>query len=69
MLNSSWNNPWKLTSLGLGLVAATALATGLVVANRTGKESDKTAAVEVGARRPPPPYRHRTSVLRSTSPS
>ena len=54
MLNSSWNNPWKLTSLGLGLVAATALATGLVVANRTGKESDKTASVEVGARRPAP---------------
>ena len=49
MLNSSWNNPWKLTSLGLGLVAATALATGLVVANWTGKESDKTAAVETRA--------------------
>jgi hypothetical protein len=49
VLNSSWNNPWKVTSIGLGLVAATALATGLVVANWTGKESDKTAAVEVGS--------------------
>ena len=54
MLNSSWNNPWKLTSIGLGLVAATALATGLVVANRTGNESDKTAAVDVGSSRPAP---------------
>lgn len=54
MLNSSWNNPWKLTSIGLGLVAATALATGLVVANWTGKESDKTAAVDVGPGRPAP---------------
>ena len=51
MLNDSWKNPWKLTSIGLGLVAATALATGLVVANWTGKDSDKTAAVEVGAGR------------------
>lgn len=54
MLNSSWNNPWKLTSLGLGLVAATALATGLVVANWTGKEGDKTAAVEAGSGRTAP---------------
>lgn len=51
MLNSSWNNPWKLTSIGLGLVAATALATGLVVANWTGKESDKMPPVEPGAGR------------------
>lgn len=49
MLNSSWNNPWKLTSLGLALVAATVLATGLVVANWTGKDNERSAAVEVGA--------------------
>jgi hypothetical protein len=49
MLNNSWNNPWKLTSLGLGLVAATALATGLVVANWAGKDSDKSAAVGAGS--------------------
>ena len=54
MLDSSWNNPWKLTSLGLGLVAATALATGLVVANWTGKESEKSAAVEAGSGRTAP---------------
>jgi len=52
--NDSWNNPWKLTSIGLGLVAATALATGLVVANWSGKESDKTAAVEAGPGRTAP---------------
>lgn len=51
MLNSSWNNPWKLTSIGLCLVAATALATGLVVANRTGKDSDKPTAVPAGSGR------------------
>ena len=54
MLNSSWNNPWKLTSLGLGLVAATALATSLVVANWTGKDSDKPAAVGAGSGRTAP---------------
>jgi len=52
VLNSSWNNPWKLTSIGLGLVTVTALATGLVVANWTGragdiaKDADKPGAVQ-----------------------
>src|SRR5215470_5980673 len=41
MLNDSWKNPWKITSLALVLVGATALATGLVVANRSGKDADK----------------------------
>ena len=41
MLNDSWTNPWKLTTIGLGLIVATAAATSLVVANRTGKDSDK----------------------------
>jgi len=54
VLNDSWNNPWKLTSIGLGLVAATALATSLVVANWTSKDSDKTAAVEAGPGRTAP---------------
>jgi hypothetical protein len=44
MLNDSWKNPWKITSLALVLVGATALATGLVVANRSGKDTDKKAA-------------------------
>lgn len=50
MLNDSWTNPWKLTTIGLGLIVATAAATSLVVANRTGKDSDKQAA-EVSAGR------------------
>ncbi len=54
MLNGSWNNPWKLTSVGLGLVVATALATSLVVANWTGKESDKPAVVGNGSGRTAP---------------
>lgn len=56
MLNDGWNNPWKLTSIGLCLVVATALATGLVVANWTGKDSDKdkAASVEVGSGRTAP---------------
>lgn len=52
MTDGGWNNPWKLTTIALGLVGATALATGLVVANWTGKasdpakDSDKVAAVQ-----------------------
>jgi hypothetical protein len=45
MAAGNWNNPWKLTTIALALVGATALATGLVVANWTGKASDKQAAV------------------------
>jgi type IV secretory pathway VirB10-like protein len=33
-------NPWKLTAIGMALVMATALITGLVVANWTGSERD-----------------------------
>jgi hypothetical protein len=48
MLNSSWTNPWKLTTIGLVLVGATALATGLVVANRSGKATDTQSARDAG---------------------
>lgn len=41
MTNDSWKNPWKLTTIGMALVVATALATGLVVANWSGGQSDK----------------------------
>ena len=41
MTNESWNNPWKLTAVGMGLVIATVLVTGLVVANWSGTEGDK----------------------------
>ncbi|MGH7279808.1 MAG: hypothetical protein ACREJG_14130, partial [Candidatus Rokuibacteriota bacterium] len=36
-------NPWKLTAIGMALVMATALVTGLVVANWTGPESSRIA--------------------------
>ena len=47
MTDRSWNNPWKLTAVGMGLVVATALATSLVVANWSGKEADSKKTAEV----------------------
>ena len=41
MTADNWKNPWKLTTIGMALVIATALATGLVVANWSGGQSDK----------------------------
>jgi hypothetical protein len=41
MSNESWKNPWKLTAIGMALVIATVLVTGLVVANWSGREGDK----------------------------
>ena len=41
MTNGSWKNPWKLTAIGMGLVIAIVLVTSLVVANWSGRESDK----------------------------
>ncbi len=40
-METGWN-PWKLTAIGMGLVVATALVTGLVVANWTGTEAERT---------------------------
>jgi hypothetical protein len=37
-------NPWKLTAIAMALVMATALVTGLVVANLTGKSEPQRAA-------------------------
>lgn len=44
MSTSRWN-PWKLTAIGMALVMATALVTGLVVANWTAKEEPKRVSV------------------------
>jgi hypothetical protein len=41
MTNESWRNPWKLTAIGMALVIATVVVTGLVVANWRGQDSDK----------------------------
>ncbi len=53
MTSESWKNPWKLTAIGMALVIATVLVTGLVVANWSGRESDKKV-VDVSPRRAAP---------------
>ncbi len=42
MANESWKNPWKLTAVGMALMIAAGLLTGLVVANWSGGKSDRT---------------------------
>jgi len=48
MSDSTWN-PWKLTTIGMALVLATALVTGLVVANWSGSEPPQKAAAPAPA--------------------
>ncbi|HET8577400.1 MAG TPA: hypothetical protein VFO18_09895, partial [Methylomirabilota bacterium] len=43
MADNSWNDPWKLTAIGMALVIVTAVITGLVVANLTGTQPDQKA--------------------------
>jgi hypothetical protein len=38
MRSDTWKNPWKVTAIGMALVVATALATGLAAANWSGRE-------------------------------
>ena len=64
MTNESWKNPWKLTAIGMALVIATVLVTGLVVANWSGRQSDKTV-VDVSPGRAAP--RVATSPVASTA--
>jgi len=42
-------NPWKATAIAMMLVMATALVTGLVVANWSGTEADKKTAANAAA--------------------
>jgi hypothetical protein len=42
MSDGTWN-PWKLTAIGLALVMVTALVSGMVVANWSGRAEDKQA--------------------------
>jgi hypothetical protein len=51
MLDKSWNNPWKLTAIGMAIVVVTAGITGLVVANRVGTRADQQATA--AAAKPP----------------
>ena len=67
MNKSSWN-PWKLTAIGLALVMATAVVTGMVVASWNGTPSQPPAATPPPATPPakvtsqPTASPHRTSV-------
>jgi hypothetical protein len=62
MMDKSWN-PWKLTALGLVLVMATALITGLVVANWSGTNQDaaEQKAATATASKPAAPTRVATA--------
>ena len=53
MTSQSWNNPWKLTAIGMALVIATALATGLVVANLSGRNTTPKQSSDATAQRRP----------------
>ena len=44
MAGTDWNNPWKLTAIGMALVVVTALVTGLVVAQWSGVPADRKMA-------------------------
>src|SRR2546425_2522086 len=49
MMDKSWN-PWKVTALVLALVMATALVTGLVVANWSGSSLESEPRIAAGIR-------------------
>ena len=54
MTEGSWN-PWKLTAIGLALVMVTALVTGMVVANWSGRAEDRQAMEAAPAQVPVAP--------------
>src|SRR3989442_11775733 len=49
MMDKSWN-PWKVTALVLALVMATAIVTGLVVANWSGSSLESEPRIAAGIR-------------------
>ena len=51
MADQGWN-PWKLTAIGLGLAVITAVVTGVVVANWSGRDVEHKAETPSGATRP-----------------
>jgi hypothetical protein len=52
-MDNSWNNPWKLTAIGMAVVIVTAVITGIVVANRTGTKPVEQVANTTPAAMPP----------------
>jgi len=69
MTGESWKNPWKLTTVGMALVIVSALVTGLVMANWTGRESDKKAPVVNSDRKAPVVSSDRPASSVSSSPA
>jgi hypothetical protein len=53
MADMGWN-PWKLTAIGLALVVATALVTGIVVAYWTGRGPDRSTGAPAEVSKPGP---------------
>ena len=53
MSDGGWNNPWKLTAIGMGLVMVTALVTGIVVGGLPSRSDDRiTPEVKAPEARP-----------------
>jgi len=52
-MDNSWNNPWKLSAIGMALVIVTAVVTGIVVANWTGTKPAQQMANTTAAVKPP----------------
>jgi hypothetical protein len=68
MADSSWSNPWKLTAVGMALVAVIAVVTGLVVANRSGDpKAAATSSAPVGTT-PAPVAKYSAPVARAAKP-
>ncbi len=53
MADNAWN-PWKMTAIGLALVIATALVSGLVVAYWTGREPQQKTEAPAEVSKPAP---------------
>ena len=57
MTSTGWNptgwNPWKITAIGLGLVVATAVITGVVVANWSGHEGTQKLSTSAATTKTP----------------
>jgi hypothetical protein len=60
-------NPWKMTAIGMALVVATALVTGVVVANRS--KSDERPPAKTGGAITPEPAARPATPAHATAPT